>query len=99
MNEGGAKISRDAAHRMVLQNRQDLEVRGVTDVISFDDQLIALKTLCGNMEIEGSSLQVQVLNVEEGIVTMNGRVDSIRYLESDGDENNGKNGFFNRLFR
>ena len=93
------KQNENTVHELYLHDRKRMTVSGVTDVISFDDQLIALKTLCGNMEIEGSSLQVQVLNVEEGIVTMNGRVDLIRYLESDGDENNGKNGFFNRLFR
>lgn len=99
MNGEGTKISRDAAHRMVLLNRQDLEVRGVTDVISFDEQLIALKTLCGSVEIEGSALQMQVLNVEDGIVSANGKIDSIRYYESDPEDKSNKSGFFNRLFR
>ena len=99
MNGDGAKIGRDAAHRMILLNRQDLEVCGVTDVISFDDQIVVLKTLCGGVDIEGSALQIHILNVEDGIVTMNGKVDSIRYYENVQEDKNSKGGFFNRLIR
>ena len=59
MNAEGARIGRDAAHRIDLLGRKNLEVRGVTDVISFDEQLVVLNTLCGNMEIEGESLQIK----------------------------------------
>lgn len=99
MNAEGAKISRDAAHRIDLLGRKSLEVRGVTDVISFDEQLVVLNTLCGNMEVEGESLQIHVLNTAEGIVSLDGRIDSLRYFESSTDEKDGKNKFFGRLFR
>lgn len=99
MNAEGAKISRDAVHRIDLLGRKSLEVRGVTDVISFDEQLVVLNTLCGNMEVEGESLQIHVLNTAEGIVSLDGRIDSLRYFESSTDEKDGKNKFFGRLFR
>jgi sporulation protein YabP len=99
MSIEGAKISRDAAHRIQLLERKSLEVCGVTDVISFDEQLVVLNTLCGSMEVEGDSLRVHVLNLADGIVTLDGRVDSIRYYETSQNEKDGKNRFFNRLFR
>ena len=99
MSTEGTKISRDAAHRIQLLGRKSMEVCGVTDVISFDEQLVVLNTVCGNMEIEGSSLQIYVLNIAEGLVSLDGLVDSIRYYETNQSEKDGKNGFFNKLFR
>ena len=99
MNEEGTKISRDAAHRIVLLGRKSMEVCGVTDVISFDEQLVVLNTVCGNIEVEGTSLQIHVLNIAEGIVALDGKVDSIRYYELNQGEKDGKSGFFNKLFR
>ncbi len=99
MSNEGTKISRDAAHRIQLFERKSLEVCGVTDVISFDEQLVVLNTVCGTMEIEGSSLQIYVLNIAEGNVALEGTVDSIRYYETNQSEKDGKNGFFNKLFR
>jgi hypothetical protein len=51
------------------------------------------------MTVEGSSLHIHVLSMEEGIVSMDGRVDSIVYYDSEEDETNAKAGFFARLFR
>ena len=99
MNAENAKISRDAAHRVQLLGRKSLEVCGVTDVISFDEQMVVLNTVCGTMELEGSSLQIHVLNLSDGIVSLDGMVDSIRYYENSAAEKEGKNRFFNRLFR
>ena len=99
MSTEGTKISRDAAHRIQLLGRKSMEVCGVTDVISFDEQMVVLNTVCGNMEIEGTSLQIHVLNIADGIVAMDGLVDSIRYYDTNQNEKDGKNGFFNKLFR
>ena len=86
-------------HRVSVLGRGSLEVFGVTDVMSFDEQTVTLATTCGTMEIVGASLHIHVLNVEEGTVTMSGRIDSITYLDTDSSEKEDKNGFFARLFR
>ena len=99
MGVEGTKISRDAVHRIQLLERKSLEVCGVTDVISFDEQLVVLNTVCGNMEVEGNALQIHVLNLADGIVALDGTVDSIRYYETAQNEKDGKNRFFSRLFR
>ena len=99
MSIEGATISRDAAHRIQLLGRKSLEVCGVTDVISFDEQLVVLNTVCGNMEIEGESLQIHVLNIADGVVALDGSVDSIRYYDANQSEKESKNRFFNKLFR
>ena len=98
MNAEVAKLNR-ISHRVVLEGREGLEVRGVTDVVSFDEQAVSLLTVCGGMTVEGSALHIHVLSMEEGIVSMDGKVDSIVYYDNEESETNAKTGFFARLFR
>ena len=94
-----AERSHRAEHRLTLCGRESLEVRGVTDVANFDEQTVVLNTLCGGMEIEGNALHIHVLNTEEGVVTLDGKIDSISYFDQESDQKDGKSGFFGRLFR
>lgn len=98
MNAEAAKNNR-SAHRIALNARESMEVRGVTDVVSFDEQTVILETDCGNMTVEGASLHIHVLSMEEGVVTMDGRVDSIQYYETQATDADRKNRFFGKLFR
>ena len=98
MNAEVAKINR-VAHRIIMEGRETLEVRGVTDVVRFDEQSVSLTTVCGQMTVEGSSLHIHVLSMEEGIVTMDGRIDAVLYEDTEDGEKNGRSGFFGKLFR
>ena len=91
--------TQQAEHRLTLCARGHLEIRGVTDVVNFDDQTVVLNTLCGGMEIGGSSLHIHVLDIGEGVVSMDGTIDSISSYEQEPDEKSEKNGFFAKLFR
>ena len=86
------------AHHIVCQARQSAEITGVTDVISFDEQVILLDTVCGNMNVDGDSLHIHVLNLDEGIVSVSGRIDAITYFDSN-TQKDGKKGFWGRLLR
>ncbi len=88
-----------AEHKITLQKREAMEVLGVTDVISFDEQEVVLETVCGRLAVEGSNLHVQVLNIENGVVSMEGRINSVVYYETESAEKDDKNGFFGRIFR
>ena len=56
---------------------------------------VLLDTTSGHMSIEGSGLRVNILDVKEGTVTVDGHVDSIYY--SDHDDQDRSRGFFGRL--
>ena len=98
MSTETAKINY-AAHQIILNARERLEIRGVTEVVSFDEQSVVLNTVCGGLSVEGSGLHVNDLSVEQGIVALEGRVDAIGYYETDGDDRKGGSGFFGRIFR
>lgn len=68
-------------HSFSCEARKSLRINGVKDVQSFDDSEITLITLCGGMTIEGEGLHIGVLNVEQGRVEVDGRVDGIYYFD------------------
>jgi sporulation protein YabP len=83
-------------HGFVVRERAHVEIRGMTEVISFDENSVLLLTTSGTMCVEGSELKVNVLDVKEGNVTVDGHVDSIYY--SDAESNDRTHGLFGRLF-
>ena len=73
-----------------------IEIGGVTDVLRFDEEGVAVDTSCGLLIIKGEGLHVGRLNLEEGEVAVEGRMDALTYAENMGD---GKQSFFAKLFR
>lgn len=82
------------SHRISLLDRARLQISGVCEVISFDEDTVLLRTVCGTMKIEGSAMHVSALNVDRGELILDGRVDGISY-EDDGAV---KSGFWSRMF-
>jgi len=98
MNTEATKDQKNLSHRIVVNQRESMELSGVTDVISFDEQTVVLSTVCGEMAIEGSTLHIHVLSMDQGIVTLDGRIDSVTYYEHESSGKGEKQGFFGRLF-
>lgn len=86
-------------HYISISDREKMEVRGVTDVVSFDESAVVLNTVCGTLAVEGASLHIHVLDIAQGVVSMEGRVDAIGYYEAESDEKKRGNGFLGKLFR
>lgn len=76
---GGEK--RRGSHKLSLLMRRSCSLTGVTDVVSFDEQEVVLETELGTMILTGEELHVTGLSLETGDVSLEGRVDSIRYME------------------
>lgn len=82
-----------APHKVTLEGRSKLTVSGVTDVESFDENMIVLDTNRGVMVIRGSGLHLQMLSLDGGQAAVDGTVDSILY-----EDDVKKGGFFSRLW-
>lgn len=91
--------SNKGRHHLAMQERKSLELYGVTDVLNFDEQSVVLCTTCGNLAVDGDGLHIHVLSIEQGIVTLDGRIDSISYYDTDSSEKGERSGFFGKLFR
>ena len=68
-------------HKLVLNERSGLTMTGVTEVISFDEGAVVLRTQLGNLVIHGKQLQLKTLSVEGGQVAVDGHVTAMIYEE------------------
>ncbi len=80
-------------HTLYIDNRNTITVTGVTDVGSFNEELIHLSTSLGDVSITGESLQVTKLDLQSGEVTVTGRITSLSYSET-----RTKGTLFSRMF-
>lgn len=79
INQGADKKSTE--HRLVLDNRGNLEISGVCEVIAFDDSYVSLDTVCGALDIDGTGLTIKDLSVENGKISISGKVGGIWYTD------------------
>ncbi|WP_156289997.1 sporulation protein YabP [Oceanobacillus salinisoli] len=86
-----------ADHFVKLNNRRNLEITGVKEVDSFDNEEFLLETVMGYLIVRGQNLQLKNLDVGEGIVTIKGKIYELSYVDDQGQEK--AKGFFSKLFR
>ncbi len=70
-------------HNAILENRQRLQLSGVTDVDSFDEDEIRLFTQLGELTIKGKDLHINEISVESGDVSVEGDIWALIYGEKD----------------
>ena len=75
--------STPVSHSITSQDRRTITVRGVREVISFDDGGVDLLTVCGRLTLEGEGLRVTVLNTKDGIVEVTGKLCGLLYEDID----------------
>ena len=68
---------------IVLENREKLNVSGVKDVLSFDDQMIIVQTTLGLLTIKGENLRVNKLNIDTSDFTVDVKISSLTYSNSE----------------
>ncbi|MEG0370989.1 MAG: sporulation protein YabP [Clostridium sp.] len=70
-------------HDMKLEGRKKLELTGVCEVITFDEENIILETSMGALSIKGKGMKVGMLNVESGNMGIEGFIISLSYISKD----------------
>lgn len=70
-----------ATHQLSLSERSRLTMTGVSEVVSFDDTAVVLKTCLGTLLVQGHDLQLKTLSVEGGQVQVDGTVCALSYEE------------------
>lgn len=66
---------------LTLLERSRLSLRGITDVVSFDESAVVLEIKESVLTIEGETLHISKLSLSEGIVEVEGRVNALYYTE------------------
>ena len=87
--------SSSTRHTLSLTGRERAVVTGVSDVDSFNEQLVVLLTDLGQMTITGTGLHVENLNLKEGQLIVEGEIATVEYSGRAKKEG----GVFRRLFQ
>ena len=82
---------------IILENREKLNVTGVLDVFSFDDQIIIVQTELGLLTIKGENLKINKLSLDTSDFVVDGNVTSLNYTNSDAVKK-GQN-IFSKIFK
>ncbi|MGI6319340.1 MAG: sporulation protein YabP [Firmicutes bacterium] len=87
-------------HRLIIDKREKIEVSGVLNVDSFDDQEIILETDQGLLAMRGEDLHINHLNLEQGELIIEGFLLELAYSEERNPrrKDRGKS-FLERLFK
>lgn len=84
-------------HKLVVVDRQTLNISGVLKIESFDAEEFLLKTNMGNLGIKGSNLEIIKLDLAEKKISIKGIINTIVYLENLVKEK--KEGLIKKLFK
>ena len=84
---------RQGPHKLTLDERKNLLVSGVQQVVSFDENAVVLHTFRGVLLVRGEDLHLKTLSQDGGQVAVEGQVDLMAY-----EEPRSQGGFLRRLF-
>ncbi len=82
-------------HNIIIEGRNKLNISGIKEVVSFDDETLLLDTILGRLTVKGDNLSVLNFNTETGDLSATGKVYAVVYM-SDAKQSGG---FISRLFR
>lgn len=88
-------MSEEARHDIRITGRKLVEVTGIDSVESFDASAFVLTTQAGPLHIRGTSLHMKQLDLQSGVVVIEGVVSSLEYVS----EQNKKRRLTGRLLR
>lgn len=83
---------------IVLENREKLSITGILDVFSFDDQIIIIETELGILTIKGENLKINKLSLDTSDFTVDGKISSLAYSDSENNIKKNKN-IFSKIFK
>ena len=68
-------------HKLTLNERKNLTMTGVTEVVSFEETSVVLKTSLGTLWVQGQELKLKTLSLEGGQVAVDGHISALHYEE------------------
>lgn len=83
---------------ITIENRKKMTLDGVLEILSFNDDQILITTVLGNMDIRGEELKMTKLDVQNGDVSITGKISYIVYT-SDERKSKKSNSIISKIFR
>lgn len=90
-------ISTNIVQNLILENRTKLNISGVLDVLSFDDQIIIVETELGMLTVKGDNLRINKLSIDTSEVIVEGEIISLTYSTKELEKKN--ESFLGKIFK
>ena len=74
---------------LVLENRSKLNISGVLDVLSFDDQIVVVETELGLLNVKGEDLRINKLSIDTSEVIVEGDIYNLAYSDKSPEKKGG----------
>lgn len=68
-------------HDLTLRQRSSLMLTGVTEVLSFDEMCVVMRTPLGILSVQGKDLRLKNVTAEGGNVAVEGTISAFSYEE------------------
>lgn len=82
-------------HVISLRNRKRMDLTSVKSIESFDAEEFAVRTSQGHLSIKGEELRIVHLDVDKGLLTLEGHVRTFQYDDEDREPSRN---FLHKLF-
>ena len=76
-------------HTVYMENRKELKITGVLQVIAYDEYKVVLRTDFGKMTISGRNLVAGQMSTESRTMELTGEVNYIQYQANRGKSESG----------
>ncbi len=85
-------------HNITINNREDIKMTGILDVLSFDEELVICQSDIGVLILKGMNLHVKKLDLDNGCLELTGYVIGLQY-EEDHVLSKNKPSLFSKIFK
>lgn len=85
-------------HKVTIEGRERMSVTSVEDVDSFNENEIIFLTGLGMMTVSGEDLHITRLNLEEGVLIIDGNIQALDYADHE-EQRMHRSGFFGKVFK
>ena len=90
-------LANSVIQNIILENRNKLNISGVQDVLSFDDQVVIIETDLGLLTVKGENLKINKLSIDTEEVVIEGEINNLGY--SDHTKKDQEGGLFSKIFK
>lgn len=81
-------------HVVTMRNRKRMDLTSVKSIDRFDQEEFLVRTSQGVLQIRGEELRIVHLDVDKGLLTLEGTIKTLEYDEDDSSSR----GFLHKLF-
>lgn len=78
-----------SAHTVTMENRREMKLTGITQVVSYDEYKIVLKTDYGRLIVGGRNLTAGELSTQNQTLQLTGDIDFLQYQKNRGKSESG----------